>query len=76
MLVPKIPKLDRHRKKSGLQYLAVVQSDLQYGSNAFWTTLSNGRKNRLIRASKRHAGSSTHHHINLLHIITFKHCSP
>ena len=33
-------------------YLAVVQSDLQYGSNAFWKTLSNARKNRLIRASK------------------------
>ena len=34
-------------------YLAVVQSDLQYGSNAFWATLSNARKNRLIRARKR-----------------------
>ena len=34
-------------------YLAVVQSDLQYGLNAFWTSLSNARKNSLIHASKR-----------------------
>ena len=34
-------------------FLAVVRSNLLYGSNAFWTTLSNARKNRLIRASKR-----------------------
>ena len=34
-------------------YLAGIQSDLQCGSNVFWTTLSNARKNRLLRASKR-----------------------
>ena len=31
----------------------VIQSDLQYGSNAYWATLTNARQNRLIRSSKR-----------------------
>ena len=30
-----------------------TQSDLQYGTNAYWTTLTNARQNRLIRSSKR-----------------------
>ena len=34
-------------------YLSVIQSDLQYGTNAYWTTLTNARQNRLIRSSKR-----------------------
>ena len=34
-------------------YLAVIQADLMYGSNAFWTTLTSSRKDRLIRLSKR-----------------------
>ena len=34
-------------------YLFVIQSDLQYGTNAYWTTLTNARQNRLIRSSKR-----------------------
>ena len=32
-------------------YLSVIQSDLQYGTNAYWTTLTNARQNRLIRSS-------------------------
>ena len=34
-------------------YLSVIQSDKQYGTNAYWTTLTNARQNRLIRSSKR-----------------------
>ena len=34
-------------------YLSVIQSDLQYGTNAYWTTLTKARQNRLIRSSKR-----------------------
>ena len=34
-------------------YLSVIQSDLQYGANVYWTTLTNARQNRLIRSSKR-----------------------
>ena len=34
-------------------YLSVIQSDLQYGTNAYWTTVTNARQNRLIRSSKR-----------------------
>ena len=34
-------------------YLSVIQSDLQYGTNAYWTTLTNARQNGLIRSSER-----------------------
>ena len=34
-------------------YLSLIQSDLQYGTNAYWTTLTNARQNRLFRSSKR-----------------------
>ena len=34
-------------------YLPVIQSHLLYGTNAYWTTLTNARQNRLIRSSKR-----------------------
>ena len=61
-------------------YLAVVQLDLQYGSNAFWTALSNTRKNRLIRASKRGmravVDAPTTTSTSSIIIITFKHCFP
>ena len=30
-----------------LYYLSVIQSDLQYGTNAYWTTLTNARQNSL-----------------------------
>ena len=32
---------------------SVIQSDLQHGTNAYWTTLTNARQSRLIRSSKR-----------------------
>ena len=51
-------KCDDQRHKVEVLYLVVVQSDLQYGSNAYRTstTLSNTRKNRLIRARMRKRG--------------------
>ena len=42
-----------HTSSKTAYYLSVIQSDLQYGTNAYWTTLTNARQNRLIRSSKR-----------------------
>ena len=40
-------------------YLSVIQSDLQYGTNAYLTTLTNAHQNRLFRSSKRSLSSKS-----------------
>ena len=46
-------EIHSHKQQRRQYYLSVIQSDLQYGTNAYWTTLTNARQNRLIRSSKR-----------------------